>query len=77
MAKTTDLECDWCGSLCVGEKNPKEFWRSVCPKPGNCTAKIVSRYLPDGEVTTATAVEPRSDAAWHDGCASPRPAPNL
>ena len=45
--KTTDLECDWCGSLWVGANNPKEFWRSVCPKPGSCTAKIVSRYLPD------------------------------
>ena len=47
MPKTTDLECDWCGSLWVGANNPKEFWRSVCPKPGSCTARIVSRYFPD------------------------------
>ena len=47
MPKTTDLECDWCGSLWVGANNPKDFWRNVCPKPGSCTAKIVSRYLPD------------------------------
>ena len=47
MLKTTDLECDWCGSLWVGADNPKEFWRKTCPKPSSCTAKIVSRYSPD------------------------------
>ena len=65
--KTTDLECDWCGSLWVGANNPKEFWQNVCPKPGNCTAKIVSRYLPDKDA----AVDGQSCA--YVGCA-PRPA---
>jgi hypothetical protein len=54
MPKTTDLECDWCGCLWVGANNPYEFWRQVCPKRGNCTAKIVSRYTPDPSPQAAT-----------------------
>ena len=57
MPKTTDLECDWCGSLWVGANNPKEYWRTVCPKPGSCTAKIVSRYSPDHPVVKPHAAE--------------------
>ena len=63
MPKTTDLECDWCGSLLVADDNPKEFWRRVCPKPSSCTAKIVSRYSPDsGAVLPPTAAIPGYDA---------------
>jgi hypothetical protein len=72
MAKTTDLECDWCGSLRVGENNPTEFWRSVCPKPGSCTAKIVSRYLPDQDTASELGAEPR-ECTWRGASASPRP----
>jgi hypothetical protein len=77
MAKTTVLECDWCGSLFVGENNPQEFWRSVCPKPGSCTAKIVSRYLPDKDAARAPDVKPCESGALHGGGSAPRPTASL
>jgi hypothetical protein len=76
MAKTTVLECDWCGSLHVGENNPQEFWRSVCPKPGSCTAKIVSRYAPDQDAALLQNVSP-SERATVDRGVSPRPIPSV
>jgi hypothetical protein len=77
MAKTTVLECDWCGSLFVGESNPQEFWRSVCPKPGSCTAKIVSRYLPDKDAVRPSDVKPCESGAFDDGASPARPTPSL
>ena len=45
MPKTTQIECHCCGSISVGENAPYQFLRRVCPKPGSCTAAIISNYV--------------------------------